>query len=91
MDQGPRQSALAPSGASREEAHDKVGKTFNVVNAHSLTLGSMLELLQNLLKVHGLSRADIRTKKNPAEPFAYKATRPFRTYVTSAEPRSMTD
>jgi hypothetical protein len=40
-------------------------------------------LLQNLLKVQaitfepGLSVADIRANKNPAEAFAYKATRPF--------------
>jgi len=43
----------------------------------------MLELFQNLLRVQGitfepeLSVADVRAKQNPADAFAYKATRPF--------------
>ena len=78
-------------------SHDKVGKTFNVVNENSLTLGSMLESLQGLLKVQGitfepgLSFADIKVRKNPAEAFAYKATKPFRPYVIAPEPRWITD
>lgn len=78
-------------------SRDKVGKTFNVVNAHSLALGSMLEELQSLLKVcgitfkPGLSFADIKVKKNRAEAFAYKATGPFRPYVITPEPRWITD
>lgn len=54
-------------------------------------------MFQNLLRVQGttfepgLPVADLRAKKNPAEAFADKATRPFRSHVTSAEPRSMTE
>jgi nucleoside-diphosphate-sugar epimerase len=78
-------------------AHDKVGKTFNVVNAHSITLGSMLESLQNLMKVKGiafdpsLSIADIRAKKSPAEAFAFKMTKQLRPYVIAPEPRWITE
>jgi nucleoside-diphosphate-sugar epimerase len=78
-------------------AHDKVGKTFNIVNAHSLTLGSMLELLQNLLKVkgikfeHGLSYADIDIKKNPAEALFYKFTKQLQPYAIVPEPRWITN
>ena len=78
-------------------SHDKVGKTFNVVNEHCISLGTMLEVLQGLLKVGGitfkpgLSFADIRGTKNPAEHFAYKATMPFHPYVTVPEPRWITD
>ncbi|HMK13585.1 MAG TPA: SDR family oxidoreductase [Burkholderiales bacterium] len=74
-------------------AQDKVGKTFNVVNAHCLTLGNMLESLQNLLKVKGikfepgLSHANIQVKKNPAEAFAYKFTKQLRPYVISSDPQ----
>lgn len=79
------------------ESHDKVGKTFNVVNENGITLGSMLESLQGLLKVQGirfepeLSFAHIRGKKNPAEAFAYKATMQLRPYVRMPEPRWITD
>ena len=78
-------------------AHDTVGKTFNVVNAHNLALGSMLESLQSLLKVNGitfepgLSFANIMAKKSPAEAFAYKATKQLRPYVSAPEPRWVTD
>ena len=79
------------------QSHDQVGKTFNVVNAHSLTLGSMLESVQNLLKVKGvkfeprLSYADIDVKKNPAEALVYKFTKQLRPYAVAPEPRWITN
>ena len=78
-------------------SHDKVGKTFNVVNENDFTLGGMLELLQNLLKLRGihfepeLSFSHIKVKKNPAEAFAYKATKQLRPYVIMPEPQWITD
>ena len=79
------------------ESRDRGGKTFNVVNERSLTLASMLESLQTLLKVHGitfepgLSLSDIKIARNPAETFAYKMTRQFRPYARVPEPSWMTD
>jgi nucleoside-diphosphate-sugar epimerase len=76
---------------------DKVGKTFNVVNAHSLTLGSMLESFQSLLKVKGikfepgLSDTDIDIKKNPASALAYKLTKQLQPYAIAPEPRWITN
>ena len=80
-----------------QQSQDKTGKTFNVVNEHNLSLGTMLEALQSLLKVEGiifkpgLSFADIKGNQNPAEHFVYKATTPFHPYVSMPEPLWITD
>ena len=78
-------------------SRDKIGKTFNAVNANNLTLQSMLDSFQPLLKVRGiryepgLSLAQISVRENPAEAFAFKATRDFRPYAIGPEPRWVTD
>jgi len=78
-------------------SRDKIGKTFNAVNANNLTLQSMLDSFQPLLKVRGiryepgLSLSQISVRENPAEAFAFKATRDFRPYAIGPEPRWVTD
>ena len=69
-----------------------VGKTFNVVNKHNLSVGYLIESMQRALRISGirfepnLSLNDIRGKHNPVEVFLHRHTKPWWPYLIHSEP-----